>query len=183
MARTPEGSKAYSAPLSVIETCRLRGINPWPYISEVIALDWRGGGGVNGYVTWMALTAKRIFFDKKACKSRELTPIRACPPRGGAISNWRPTERKSEGNSPPFTQKIRMSFIFVRQRRIEFSPFLQGREKDQKILLILSKNKKESGKQANFYFRCLTLLSFLRQKPYPLSDPTGDKCQCHRSAQ
>ena len=40
--RTPEGSKAYSALLSVIETCRLRGINPWPYISEVIALARRG---------------------------------------------------------------------------------------------------------------------------------------------
>jgi len=40
--RTPEGSKAYSALLSVIETCRLRGINPWPYISEVIALARKG---------------------------------------------------------------------------------------------------------------------------------------------
>ena len=40
--RTPEGSKAFSALISVIETCRLRGINPWPYIAEVIALGRKG---------------------------------------------------------------------------------------------------------------------------------------------
>jgi IS1 family transposase len=34
--RTAEGSLAYSSLLSVIETCRLRNINPWTYICEVI---------------------------------------------------------------------------------------------------------------------------------------------------
>lgn len=34
--RTSEGSLAYSSLLSVIETCRLRNINPWTYICEVI---------------------------------------------------------------------------------------------------------------------------------------------------
>ena len=36
--RTTEGSRAYSSLLSVIETCRLRQINPWEYISGVIKL-------------------------------------------------------------------------------------------------------------------------------------------------
>ena len=36
--RTSEGSLAYSSLLSVIETCRLRDINPWTYIAEVLAL-------------------------------------------------------------------------------------------------------------------------------------------------
>ena len=31
--RTSEGSLAYSSLLSVIETCRLRDINPWTYIA------------------------------------------------------------------------------------------------------------------------------------------------------
>ena len=35
--RTSEGSLAYSSLLSVIETCRLRDINPWIYIAEVLA--------------------------------------------------------------------------------------------------------------------------------------------------
>jgi transposase len=35
--RTPEGSLAYSCLLSVIETCRLREINPWTYIASVLA--------------------------------------------------------------------------------------------------------------------------------------------------
>ena len=42
--RTPEGSLAYSSLLSVIETCRLRAINPWPYIAEVLALARQGIG-------------------------------------------------------------------------------------------------------------------------------------------
>ena len=42
--RTPEGSLAYSSLLSVIETCRLRDINPWPYIAEVLALARQGIG-------------------------------------------------------------------------------------------------------------------------------------------
>ena len=40
--RTSEGSRAYSALLSVIETCRLRNLNPWTYIAEVLALARKG---------------------------------------------------------------------------------------------------------------------------------------------
>ena len=40
--RTKEGSLAYSSLLSVIETCRLRQINPWTYIASVLALARRG---------------------------------------------------------------------------------------------------------------------------------------------
>lgn len=40
--RTTEGSIAYSSLLSVIETCRLRQINPWDYISSVIKLARKG---------------------------------------------------------------------------------------------------------------------------------------------
>ncbi len=40
--RTPEGSLAYSSLLSVIETCRLREINPWTYIASVLALARQG---------------------------------------------------------------------------------------------------------------------------------------------
>ena len=40
--RTPEGSLAYSSLLSVVETCRLRQVNPWTYIASVIALARKG---------------------------------------------------------------------------------------------------------------------------------------------
>lgn len=40
--RTSEGSRAYACLLSVIETCRLRGHDPWPYIAETIALGRKG---------------------------------------------------------------------------------------------------------------------------------------------
>lgn len=40
--RTSEGSLAYSSLLSVIETCRLRQVNPWEYISSVIKLARQG---------------------------------------------------------------------------------------------------------------------------------------------
>ena len=40
--RTEEGTPAYEALLSVIETCRLRGLNPWAYLSEVIATRRKG---------------------------------------------------------------------------------------------------------------------------------------------
>ena len=40
--RTREGSLAYSSLLSVIETCRLRDLNPWTYIAEVLALARQG---------------------------------------------------------------------------------------------------------------------------------------------
>ena len=42
--RTREGSLAYSSLLSVIETCRLRDINPWITIAEVLALARQGIG-------------------------------------------------------------------------------------------------------------------------------------------
>ncbi|MBE9040127.1 transposase [Oscillatoriales cyanobacterium LEGE 11467] len=40
--RTEEGTRAYEALLSVMETCRLRGLNPWTYLSEVIAKRRKG---------------------------------------------------------------------------------------------------------------------------------------------
>lgn len=40
--RTYEGSLAYSSLLSIIETCRLREINPWIYIAEVLAFARKG---------------------------------------------------------------------------------------------------------------------------------------------
>ena len=40
--RTREGSLAYSSLLSVIETCRLRNLNPWTFISSAIALGRKG---------------------------------------------------------------------------------------------------------------------------------------------
>lgn len=35
--RTQQGSRAYTLLASVIDTCRQRGVSPWPYIAEVIA--------------------------------------------------------------------------------------------------------------------------------------------------
>lgn len=35
--RTEQGSRAYALLASVIDTCRQRGISPWPYIAEVVA--------------------------------------------------------------------------------------------------------------------------------------------------
>lgn len=40
--RTSEGSLAYCSLLSVIETCRLRKVDPWSYIAQVIALGRKG---------------------------------------------------------------------------------------------------------------------------------------------
>ena len=40
--RTPEGSLAYASLLSVIETCRLRNLNPWGIICEIIASARKG---------------------------------------------------------------------------------------------------------------------------------------------
>jgi transposase len=40
--RSTEGSLAYAALLSVIETCRLRAINPWSFIAQVIAKRRKG---------------------------------------------------------------------------------------------------------------------------------------------
>jgi hypothetical protein len=40
--RTTEGSMAYAALLSVIETCRLRNQDPWQYIAETLSLGRKG---------------------------------------------------------------------------------------------------------------------------------------------
>ena len=40
--RTSEGSRAYAALLSVIETCHRRGADPWAYIAQTIALGRKG---------------------------------------------------------------------------------------------------------------------------------------------
>jgi len=40
--RTPEGSRAYAALLSVIETCHRRRVDPWVYIAQTIALGRKG---------------------------------------------------------------------------------------------------------------------------------------------
>lgn len=40
--RTSEGTQAYASLLSVIETCRLRGVDPWNYIAEMISLGRKG---------------------------------------------------------------------------------------------------------------------------------------------
>jgi len=40
--RTTEGSRSYAALISVIETCRLRNIDPWHYIAKVIAQGRKG---------------------------------------------------------------------------------------------------------------------------------------------
>ena len=40
--RTEEGSRSFAAFISVMETCRLRGVNPWEYIASIIARARRG---------------------------------------------------------------------------------------------------------------------------------------------
>jgi len=40
--RTEQGSRAYTLLASVIDTCRQRGVSPWPYIAEVIAERRKG---------------------------------------------------------------------------------------------------------------------------------------------
>ena len=40
--RTSEGSLAFADLLCVIETCRLRGVDPWDYIASVIANGRKG---------------------------------------------------------------------------------------------------------------------------------------------
>lgn len=42
--RTEEGSAAYAAALSVVETCRRRRVDPWSYIADVLARARRGLG-------------------------------------------------------------------------------------------------------------------------------------------
>jgi hypothetical protein len=59
--RTEEGSAAYAATLSVFETCRRRGVEPWRYITDLLARARKGlphfiiplsawRGEVNGYL-------------------------------------------------------------------------------------------------------------------------------------
>ena len=40
--RTEQGSRAFALLASVIQTCRKRGLSPWPYLATVIA-EWRKG--------------------------------------------------------------------------------------------------------------------------------------------
>ncbi len=40
--RTPQGTRAFGLLASVIDTCRLRKVNPWPYLAEVVANRRRG---------------------------------------------------------------------------------------------------------------------------------------------
>jgi hypothetical protein len=40
--RTSEGSRSYAALISVIETCRLRGVEPWDYVALTIARGRKG---------------------------------------------------------------------------------------------------------------------------------------------
>lgn len=40
--RNPQGSRAFTLLASVIDTCRQRGLSPWPYIADVIAARRRG---------------------------------------------------------------------------------------------------------------------------------------------
>ena len=40
--RNPQGSRAFTLLASVIDTCRQRGISPWPYIADVIAARRKG---------------------------------------------------------------------------------------------------------------------------------------------
>jgi Transposase IS66 family len=41
-SRSSEGSNAYAALLSVIETCRLRRLNPWKFFAQIITLRRQG---------------------------------------------------------------------------------------------------------------------------------------------
>jgi len=40
--RTAQGSRAFELTISVIETCRKRGVSPWPYLAEVIRRRRKG---------------------------------------------------------------------------------------------------------------------------------------------
>jgi hypothetical protein len=40
--RTAQGSRAFTLLASVIETCRQRGVSPWPYLAQVIAARRKG---------------------------------------------------------------------------------------------------------------------------------------------
>ena len=40
--RTEQGSRAFALTISVIETCRKRGVSPWPYLTDVIRQRRKG---------------------------------------------------------------------------------------------------------------------------------------------
>jgi transposase len=40
--RTPQGTRAFALLASVIETCRKRGVSPWPYLAEVVRQRRKG---------------------------------------------------------------------------------------------------------------------------------------------
>ena len=40
--RSEEGSAAYAATMSVLETCRRRGVEPWHYITDLLARARKG---------------------------------------------------------------------------------------------------------------------------------------------
>ena len=40
--RTPQGTRAFGLLASIIDTCRLRQVDPWPYLAEVVANRRRG---------------------------------------------------------------------------------------------------------------------------------------------
>ena len=40
--RTEQGSRAFALTIGVIETCRKRGVLPWPYLAEVIRQRRKG---------------------------------------------------------------------------------------------------------------------------------------------
>ena len=40
--RTPQGTRVFALLASVIETCRKRGVSPWPYLAEVIRQRRKG---------------------------------------------------------------------------------------------------------------------------------------------
>jgi hypothetical protein len=70
---TKEGSAAYAATLSVFETCRRRGIEPWRYITDLLAMARRPApylhpafsltGRVNGYAPSGRLNARAVWPD------------------------------------------------------------------------------------------------------------------------
>ena len=91
--RTDEGSRFYAAALSVIDTCRKRGVDPWAYACDLIAAarsnppypDPRPGrlksqGDVNGYLRDVPDRRDADWLDAQDVRSRPRLPI-ACRAR------------------------------------------------------------------------------------------------------
>jgi hypothetical protein len=61
--RTKAGTHAFGIIASVVDTCHLRNINPWPFLadsllarrSQVPLFGGGGGGGLNGYFPWSSV--------------------------------------------------------------------------------------------------------------------------------